>query len=90
VSTNAAPTPGLTVPVGQLGSYFRRAFRLAITTNPRLALLLAGCTLAAGVFIWKPCWRARITPRRSRPTASADASWTATARFFEGCTGGYR
>ena len=38
-------------------------------------------------FTWKPCWRARTTPRRSRSTALADRSWAATATSFESSTG---
>lgn len=60
MNTAAAPLPGLTVSVRQLGSYFRRAFRLAITTNPRLALLLAGCTLAAGVLPAGMAWVGKL------------------------------
>ncbi|MGK2941615.1 MAG: ABC transporter ATP-binding protein [Immundisolibacter sp.] len=60
MTPDTATAPGLAVSIRQLGSYFHRAFRLAITTNPRLALLLAGCTLAAGVLPAGMAWVGKL------------------------------
>ena len=55
-----APDAAFSVTLRQLGSYFRRALRLAATTNPRLALLLAVCTLVAGVLPAGMAWVGKL------------------------------